>query len=1115
VQSRQNRVDLLSKFLIFLTGVIIAATILVVIEIVLDFSHIGRTVIFVLFVLSFFGVSSWTMGRPFLRFLGMISPGSEDSTALHIGAFFPSIRDRLLNALQLAKNAVSDSTVYSADLIDESLKDFAVEIQQLDFTRSVNTSHLPLYRRWLIISAGVSILIVSLFPASFSGASYRLIHFTREFAHPSKYSFEVSPGNKEIVKGENVPIHVKVTSLLLSFNLRSSDITIYRQQEGQENYDEVNLKPDSGGIYSTTFQALRTSTEYFARIADAESEHYRLIVQDRPLIRSLHARLDYPAYTKIPQKTMDEFVGDITALTRTRVTISGTASKSLKEGSIEFGNNSKIPLTIHGEKFSTMFSVLSDNSYHISVMGEEGLSNNEPVQYQIKAMPDEYPTIAIIEPGRNIDIAGDQSLNLLFHAKDDFGFSSMRLGYRLMKSKYEQARTEYTFTPISIAADAPGEIDVPFTWNLTNLNLVPEDVVEYFAEVFDNDAVKGPKSGRSNLYLLRLPSLDEVFADADKEHERSMDDLKQSLEEAKKLKDDVESINRDLKNNKDPDWQTQKKMEEMAKQYQHVQKKLDEVHSRLEHMTQQMQQQNVLSKETLEKYLELQQLFQQLDASELQKALKQMQQQIPNINKDQLQQAMQNMTFSEDKFRQSIERTLNLLKRIQIEQKVDEVKKRAEELEKSEKELQEEGSKVSDNPPKQQELSKKQADLVKNEQAMEREAADLQRRMEEFFTEMPADKLQELLKQMQKQQLDQKMQQASRQIQSGNMQSAQQLQSQVGQQLQEFSRQMEEMQKQMLQQQSQYVVNELRKASHNMLELSKDEEDLKQRSQNAPQNSPQLRQNAQDQLQAAQDMNNVIKGLSELSQKSFAVTPEMGKAIGDALAHMNSAMQDLDMRNGSTASQEQEQAMAALNRAAMQVQNALKEMMQGGGDGTGGLMQQLQRMAGQQMSINMQTQQLGEMSQQQAAEAARLAKEQGVVRKSLEELNREAQQSGEQKKILSDLQKIAEEMNEVINNLEQNTVNSETMKKQERILSRMLDASKSMHEHDYEKKRKSETGTYMSRRSPDELDSNSLEAQSHMQEELLKALEKGYSKDYQELIRKYFEELEKSEKSVH
>jgi hypothetical protein len=208
--------------------------------------------------------------------------------------------------------------------------------------------------------------------------------------------------------------------------------------------------------------------------------------------------------------------------------------------------------------------------------------------------------------------------------------------------------------------------------------------------------------------------------------------------------------------------------------------------------------------------------------------------------------------------------------------------------------------------------------------------------------------------------------------------------------------------------------------------------------------------------------------------------------------------------------------MAALNRAAMQVQNALQAMMQGGGGGgAGSLMQQLQRMAGQQMSINMQTQQLGGMSQQQAAEAARLAKEQGMVRKSLEELNREAQQSGEQKKLLGDLQKIAEEMNEVVRNLEQNNVNPETMKKQERILSRLLDASKSMHERDYEKKRKAETGTQMSRRSPGDIDPNSLEGKSLLQEELLKALEQGYSKDYQELIRKYFEELEKTEKLVH
>jgi hypothetical protein len=113
--------------------------------------------------------------------------------------------------------------------------------------------------------------------------------------------------------------------------------------------------------------------------------------------------------------------------------------------------------------------------------------------------------------------------------------------------------------------------------------------------------------------------------------------------------------------------------------------------------------------------------------------------------------------------------------------------------------------------------------------------------------------------------------------------------------------------------------------------------------------------------------------------------------------------------------------------------------------------------------------------------------------------------------MLGDLDKIAEEMKEVVNNLEQNNVNPETIRKQERILSRLLDASKSMREKDYEKKRKAQTGTEIARRGPGELDPSALEGKNKLLEDLLKSLEHGYSKDYQELIRKYFDELQKIE----
>jgi len=46
VQNRQNRIDLLSNAFIFLAGTIVTATVLVITEILFEFSHTGRTVIF-------------------------------------------------------------------------------------------------------------------------------------------------------------------------------------------------------------------------------------------------------------------------------------------------------------------------------------------------------------------------------------------------------------------------------------------------------------------------------------------------------------------------------------------------------------------------------------------------------------------------------------------------------------------------------------------------------------------------------------------------------------------------------------------------------------------------------------------------------------------------------------------------------------------------------------------------------------------------------------------------------------------------------------------------------------------------------------------------------------
>ena len=178
--------------------------------------------------------------------------------------------------------------------------------------------------------------------------------------------------------------------------------------------------------------------------------------------------------------------------------------------------------------------------------------------------------------------------------------------------------------------------------------------------------------------------------------------------------------------------------------------------------------------------------------------------------------------------------------------------------------------------------------------------------------------------------------------------------------------------------------------------------------------------------------------------------------------------------------------------------------------------QQLQKIAAQQQAINQAMQQMsqsqGNMSMEQQAEFGRKVDEQGKASKSLQELAREQKEfGGADRKTLGDLEKIAEEMKEVVSDLQSGDIKNETLKRQDRILSRLLDATRSIHDRDYQKKRESRTGKDYIKDSPDAIDLKTQEGKTRALQELLRSIKQGYTKDYEALIQKYFEALQETE----
>ncbi len=1101
----------------------VACALLVTAVVVEQASGAGQTFRFWIFTSVVFltaAAGAWFAGRPALALVGVLRGPEPLEVAKFVGERMPGIRDRLVDAMEMFPDKERLAGHYSPELIDGAFAAVWNEVRGLDFTTVVSNASAKKAARTGAVAAGFIIALGVLLPGWFGGSLGRIAQYDRAFAAEDMVTLDVEPGDIEVVRGQPVTITVRAAGGLVE------RVDLNTRPNGRIEFESTGLSDTASrggsGVFTAELPGVKATTEYYASAGDAESRKYTITVVDRPIVKSFRLSVTPPAYTRLPERDLDENVGDIVALPGSTVRIEMAASKEVALAQMVFHDSVVVVMTADGEKISGSFRVRREDRYRFRLEDGGGLTNPDPIDYTVRPVPDEYPMVEIVAPGKNLDVAGTAPLNLELKIRDDYGFNNLRLLYRMEHSRYEAPAKEYVTIEIPFARtgtpgeDGIGRRDVHYQWDISKLSLVPEDVVGYYAEVFDNDNVSGPKSSRSAAFLLRLPSLEEVLSDVDNASDNSMQEMEKMAEEMQSLKESLDELNREVKKQRDKvDWQQQKKAEQLAQRYEALRQKAEKTTQSLEEMVKKLDENNILSENTLDKYKELQKLMEELNSDELKEALKKLQESMKKLTPEEMRDAMQKLTMSEEQFRKNLERTVELLKRIHVEQKIDELIKRADDL-KDRQDALSEKAKDDASPQEAEKLGTEEKDLSKQAESLEKEASDLGKKMEEFAKEMPLDEMKKASEGLQQNEVPTQMEQSSSKMRSGQMESARQDQKKASASLSEFSEQMQQVQNTLREKQQQQVVNEMRRQIQNLLDLSKNQEAIKDETSTMEPNSQRFRDAAQGQQETREGLGAVANSMTELSKKTFAVGPDLGREMGNAMKAMSGAMEQMEQRNPGESSRQQREAMGAMNRAAMMMQGALNGMMDAQGEmGMAGLMGRLGQMAGQQQGLNKGTEQASGqqggqsgMSAGQMAEYGRLAGEQGAIKKSLQELAAEAKESGEFSKILGDLDRVAQEMQEVQTNLSQGDVNPATLEKQDRILSRLLESQKSLRERDYEKKRTAEAGTNIARESPAEINFGTQEGKNILREELFQVREGKYSRDYEELIRKYFEQLE-------
>jgi hypothetical protein len=239
-----------------------------------------------------------------------------------------------------------------------------------------------------------------------------------------------------------------------------------------------------------------------------------------------------------------------------------------------------------------------------------------------------------------------------------------------------------------------------------------------------------------------------------------------------------------------------------------------------------------------------------------------------------------------------------------------------------------------------------------------------------------------------------------------------------------------------------------------------------------------------------------------------------GKMLDDAMDQMQSSGQCLSERRGPAAGGNQREALFGLNQAAGQIvegmdKNSGQCKNPGSCDNPGGSGgQKMQQLSQKQGRLNQQmpgpNDQPGGMSGAERETLRRLRGEQEAVKRGVDELNSEI---GSKENNLGRLDKLAEEMQKVIEDMEKSEVTNQTLDRQRRIYTRMLDFQHSLERQDYKEERKAQFGTDIRHSSPQELEGAAGLTDEEYERLLTRYQEEGYPKEYEETIKAYFRAL--------
>jgi hypothetical protein len=1016
---------------------------------------------------------------------------SHEQAAGIIGDHFPDVKDRLLNILQLKNQYDKDS---GQELILASINQKTDKIKLVPFQSAIDLSQNRKYLKYTLPPLLLLLLILVVNSSWITEPTFRLLQNNKEFEKPAPFQFIMENENLEVVQFEDYPLTVKVEGDVLPNEVFIDlDNVQYRLNKKDQN------------TFTYTFSNVQKDIDFNLFSGPVRSTDMELIVLKKPNIANFEVSLDYPAYIGRKDEQLNN-IGDLVLPQGTQINWIFQAENT-DQILMDFSDEEKTALERRSDElFIFKKRAMKDEAYKLYV-SNKNLPNADSISYSLSVVPDQYPTISA-------EIFKDSTDKRVQYfageASDDYGLKSLTFNYRVKREGKEEPEAAQS-EKLRINGDKQARFD--YTFDMYQLDLKPGDEVTYYFEIWDNDGVNGSKSSRTNLMLFNMPTVEELEKQEQQNNEEIKDKLLDAMKESKKVQDEMKKMREKLLQEKELKWQDKKEMEKLMERQKELQKQIEQAKQQFEENLQNQEEFSKTDEQIMQKQEKLQELFEKSMSEEMQQLMEEIQELMEKMEKDEALEMMEEMQMNDEQLEMELDRMLELFKQLELEHEMQKTIEKLEELAEKQEELSEKTGEEN-SEEKQEELKKEQEEINKEFEDIQEKMDELEKKNEELERKKDLADTEE-----EEKSIEEEMEQSQDNLEKQENKKASQNQKKASEKMKEMAQKMSSSMQSGQMEQMQEDMQALRQLLENLVTLSFDQENLIDEFGITEINTPRYVDLTQQQFKLKDDFRLIEDSLQALSKRVFQIESFVTEKVTEIKSNMKSGLDDLEERRKPQAADHQQRVMKNVNDLALmlsetmeQMQQQMSGMMQGnqmcnnpGGQGKSGKVPKDKISQGQKSVNEMMKDMKNQMQNGKGGSSkqfAKMAAQQAAIREALRKKQQELQQRG---KGDPKLQEAIDEMNKIETELVNKNLTNEMLKRQEEILSRLLEHEKAEREKDMDEKRQAQTARQYERKPPPSLEEYLKKREAEI--DLFKTVSPALKPYYKNLVEEYHKSL--------